>query len=842
MKRNFRLFSAIMLLIIVALALCIFSFADEREITELSPPNFKISSHEFFYDGEQKTVGFDLLSHPELERGSLALEWYRDGELVSVSRSGVSVREVSDSGIYTCKITFTLDGESVVTETEPFEIKINKAELDIPTIEPKGYTGMPQLPAIYSTSLYSVLREPHTDAGEYAVTLTLTDSDNYKWKETEEPSVRVPFIIEPAANFWVDTPRVLDFYAGEKPRTVAKSAFGEVVLLYSDTVDGRYTTEPPLRAGKYYFIAMVNGTENYTSVRSTPSSFYVIEDVPTGIKIDTLPSKTEYIAFEKFCADGISAKVTFASGRTETLPSERLSVEYLTSPDCLRYGDGAVFISYLDVKILLPLTVEKRDYDMSEVDFGDFTAVYNGEAQSLPLPKLPIGLDDIPLTIAVEGGGIDVGRYSVTISFLSDSRDYNIPEPICATLEIIPLAVDVVWENTEFVYDGAPKLPTAYFINERGERVELLVSGDGINASDDNTAQVTYESANYILRGDSTTYRIKKADYDMSGASWIGIKTVYDGEEHRAELTGLPEGVTVVEYIGGVGKDAGEYPVSCVFDYDKQNYNPPTLDASVLVIDKKTVSVPKPFEVIYDGDEHKIDISASEYYQENELLVHSLGKYYAMLVLRDPGNFIFENGFERVTVELSVRLSDTVMLIILLSSILLFCALVFLFVMLCMRRERVRRIVSAIRCKATVGEEILLPPPSKGAGPIALLSVAAERADELISDSLAKNLIVKDAEPIYTTGRRKNIINVDTLSSEFKEGERVDINALKEKNLVPYDTAYLKVLARGVIDKPLFVYANDFSLAAVKMIALTGGEAVKVVTIRKKEDKQDKKE
>ena len=83
------------------------------------------------------------------------------------------------------------------------------------------------------------------------------------------------------------------------------------------------------------------------------------------------------------------------------------------------------------------------------------------------------------------------------------------------------------------------------------------------------------------------------------------------------------------------------------------------------------------------------------------------------------------------------------------------------------------------------------------------------------------------------SGRRRGIVNVDTLSRSFSAGDRVDINALKSRSLIPYDTAYIKVLARGMIDKPLYVYANDFSLSAVKMIALTGGRAVKVNTVIK---------
>ena len=102
-----------------------------------------------------------------------------------------------------------------------------------------------------------------------------------------------------------------------------------------------------------------------------------------------------------------------------------------------------------------------------------------------------------------------------------------------------------------------------------------------------------------------------------------------------------------------------------------------------------------------------------------------------------------------------------------------------------------------------------------------------EYADNTISDSLAKDLIRK-SEEVETEGRKKRIVNVDTLSRSFSGGARVDINLLKSKSLIPYDTGYIKVLARGIIDKPLSVYANDFSLSAVKMIALAGGKSIKV--------------
>ena len=52
---------------------------------------------------------------------------------------------------------------------------------------------------------------------------------------------------------------------------------------------------------------------------------------------------------------------------------------------------------------------------------------------------------------------------------------------------------------------------------------------------------------------------------------------------------------------------------------------------------------------------------------------------------------------------------------------------------------------------------------------------------------------------------------------------------LKEMKLIPKNVGSLKILARGVLDKPLNVEAQDFSLDAVKMIVLTGGKAIKIL-------------
>ncbi len=86
---------------------------------------------------------------------------------------------------------------------------------------------------------------------------------------------------------------------------------------------------------------------------------------------------------------------------------------------------------------------------------------------------------------------------------------------------------------------------------------------------------------------------------------------------------------------------------------------------------------------------------------------------------------------------------------------------------------------------------------------------------------------VKEAAEERKVRVKRGIINIDTLSRNFQPNEVVTLEAVRARKLVAKDVDYLKVLARGYIDKPLIVEAHDFSMDAVKMILLTGGRAIR---------------
>ncbi len=106
------------------------------------------------------------------------------------------------------------------------------------------------------------------------------------------------------------------------------------------------------------------------------------------------------------------------------------------------------------------------------------------------------------------------------------------------------------------------------------------------------------------------------------------------------------------------------------------------------------------------------------------------------------------------------------------------------------------------------------------------VEVAASEVNALMQDTVAKQLI-EEGQRVAARGKT-GIVNVDTLGAYFENGERVTLEEIKLR--VPYfnkKTTYVKILARGKLSKALIVEGDDFSLEAVKMIALTGGHVIR---------------
>ena len=148
---------------------------------------------------------------------------------------------------------------------------------------------------------------------------------------------------------------------------------------------------------------------------------------------------------------------------------------------------------------------------------------------------------------------------------------------------------------------------------------------------------------------------------------------------------------------------------------------------------------------------------------------------------------------------------------------------------------------AALAVKAPA-ELAVMPPAALAVKAPAELAVMQERRDfaaehrvsvaeaaEMMADEEAEAQMERSGRIADKT--RTAIVNIDTLSDYFEDGEYVDIDAMKAR--IPFfdkRATYVKVLARGILTKTLEVEADVYSMEAAKMILLLGG---KVIVTRK---------
>ena len=101
--------------------------------------------------------------------------------------------------------------------------------------------------------------------------------------------------------------------------------------------------------------------------------------------------------------------------------------------------------------------------------------------------------------------------------------------------------------------------------------------------------------------------------------------------------------------------------------------------------------------------------------------------------------------------------------------------------------------------------------------------IDAEEADAMISDNLA----MKTAN--YESGAghgQQGIINIGVLDANFNAHDVITLAVLKEKGLMAKKVGRMKVLADGMLNKPLTIKSESYSIQAIKMIELTGGTVI----------------
>lgn len=442
--------------------------------------------------------------------------------------------------------------------------------------------------------------------------------------------------------------------------------------------------------------------------------------------------------------------------------------------DSLRRSDTFVTVIYDKFSLTLPVTVDYASYDLSGVSWEEIATVYNGEPQTPSLAGLPDGVNVISYS---DFDMINAGVYSVTAELAYDSDNYN--KPIVAacrfTIEKKPISVPSITA----AYNGKNQIPMSD---------SLLYTVDSIDGHS--------EVGNYpitVRLTDSKNYVFKETGQDAANSLFVITPAEISVKIQDLRLH-LFEKISTAEYYITEGRVFGD-------DYIPLNF----------------------------------------YIEDGRVLATSGNKNYTLSV--ESGRLI---RLPYPTLRGALLMGLCLMLI---------CLVLLGFFMIYKKRKTIGAAIGIIRCRIhhrhfKVADPVDtprvsdMPKASDNAGQTIYdgdkisISIDEPHADMLITDSQAKGLIKKEGDVVYTDGTGRATISVGELSDAFEAGDRVDINSLKDKGLVPKDAGQIKVVGGGRIDKSLTVYANDFTLSAVKMIALSGGQAIKAVTLRGKGGKE----
>lgn len=210
-----------------------------------------------------------------------------------------------------------------------------------------------------------------------------------------------------------------------------------------------------------------------------------------------------------------------------------------------------------------------------EFDFNDYTVVVvyeSGSREEIALTEEMIAGSDLLKTY-------QVGDHEITVKY--GGQEYTFKVSVKRSV----FGAISFPENNVFTYDGA-----AHTVEVEGELpanavVTYLGANSFVNAGTyDVTAVVSCDG--YATQKLSTTVKIERAKYDLSGVKFEGKEVVYDGNPHSLTVSGtLPDGVstpryTINEKTTSSATDVGEYTVKASFSNNDPNYEPiPTMEA-----------------------------------------------------------------------------------------------------------------------------------------------------------------------------------------------------------------------------------------------------------------------
>ena len=585
------------------------------------------------------------------------------------------------AGVYTVTATLNSDNYTLTGVTTAAFI-VERATVTVPDAGSKTYTGSTLKSDLADTSEYTVTQGDNwTAAGNYNVTLTLKDKNNYKWSTTNaSDDVTVIFAITQATNSFTSQPSITGWTYSEDANAPggAEALFGTetIVYMYSAAADGEYTTTVPTEAGTYYVKAFIAATDNYAGAESDAVEFTIVKYTSNAISgltfadswvYNTTPSEPSASATfgtvqYKYAADDgstLPGNITNWSTSMPTSVGDYWICAYVDGTD--NYNGAAEYKQFT----ITPATITVTGVE-------GYTGTYDGTAHSGRTGGIVTTVDGSAATweYSLTGSGdwqttqftfTNAGTYTVYYRVIAANHN-AVTGSFNVNINKASLIVIVGNDTVNYGEDAPSTFDVTYngFVGTDSESDlggALVFDVNGYSAGSDAGTYTVKASGltsdNYVITYTDGTLQVVKINATVTitpnggvyGGTITGATATVDG------LIAADEGsVNVVLTYTGTAYDgtqyngtevptkAGAYTVTATLD--SANYTLTGVTTAAFIVERATVTVPDAGSKTYTGSALKSDLTdTSEYTVTQGEDWTNAGNYNVTLTLRDKNNY-----------------------------------------------------------------------------------------------------------------------------------------------------------------------------------------------------------
>ena len=339
------------------------------------------------------------------------------------------------------------------------------------------------------------------NAGNYKVVATFTADGNHEFDGGNTLTVNVT-VMQSEVSGTVEMNGAEFTYDGTEHKVLASvTAEGVTGVTYAyyagDYTAAGSTLPAPLavsgvtNAGTYTVVATFTVAGNYRDI--DPIRVLVTVKQATVKVTANDVSKVYGYSFTAsdftYKAEGLIGADTIASLGVNVSP---LTVTYTDGDDAGEYvinvtGDsdkGNYKFEYINGKFTVtPYVLSKAEikWQKSETDGSAPVYDYDGNGH---LPYAYAEVNGVKVAeIEVSGTQINAGEGYVALAVKTNSGNYVLPaEIVSTTFTVLPKPVQqfhIIWTDTTVYFDGNPHVPSAYFLTDDGERIDLTVTVEG---------------------------------------------------------------------------------------------------------------------------------------------------------------------------------------------------------------------------------------------------------------------------------------------------------------------------------------------------------------------------